>query len=170
MRCIIWNSFLPFCKLSFFVFCFLFLMVPFGVQKLIFAFISALGDWPEKTFVRLMSENALPTFSSRSFMVSCLTFKSLSHFEGIFVHGVRVCSSLIDLHEAAQFSQHRLLKRLFPILYSGLRLGVQSELQLPAYTRATATQNLSRICDLHHSSRQCRILNPLSIHIMNGYT
>ena len=40
------------------------------------------------------------------------------------------------------------------------RLGVQSELQLPAY--ATATQDPSHICNLHHSSRQCRILNPLS--------
>ena len=42
-----------------------------------------------------------------------------------------------------------------------LRLGVESELQLPAYTTATATQDLSRICKLHHSSLQCRILNPL---------
>ena len=33
----------------------------------------------EKTFVRLMSENVFPMFSSRSLMVSCLTFKSLSH-------------------------------------------------------------------------------------------
>ena len=40
------------------------------------------------------------------------------------------------------------------------RLGVESELQLPAYT--PATQDPSRICDLHHSSRQCQILNPLS--------
>ena len=42
------------------------------------------------------------------------------------------------------------------------RLGVKSELQLPAYTTATATQDPSHICKLHHSSRQCRILNPLS--------
>ena len=42
------------------------------------------------------------------------------------------------------------------------RLGVQSELQLPAYTTATATQDPSRVCDLYHSSWQCRILNPLS--------
>ena len=42
------------------------------------------------------------------------------------------------------------------------RLGVKSELQLPAYTTATATQDLSSICDLHHSSWQCQILNPLS--------
>ena len=42
------------------------------------------------------------------------------------------------------------------------RLGVKSELQPPAYTTATATLGLSPICDLHHSSRQCRILNLLN--------
>ena len=42
------------------------------------------------------------------------------------------------------------------------RLGVESELQLPAYTTATASQVLSHICDLHHSSWQHQILNPLS--------
>ena len=31
------------------------------------------------------------------------------------------------------------------------RLGVLSELQLLAYARATATPDLSRVCDLHHS-------------------
>ena len=56
----------------------------------------------KKTFVRLMLENVLPMFSSRSFMVSCLMFKPLSHFEFIFVHGVSVCSSFIDLHAAVQ--------------------------------------------------------------------
>jgi len=42
------------------------------------------------------------------------------------------------------------------------RLGVQSELQLPAYATATATRGPSCICDLHHNSRQHRILRPLS--------
>ena len=42
------------------------------------------------------------------------------------------------------------------------RLGVESELQLPAYTTATATWDLSNVCDLHHSSWQCWIFNPLS--------
>uniref|UniRef100_A0A8D1DAL5 Uncharacterized protein n=1 Tax=Sus scrofa TaxID=9823 RepID=A0A8D1DAL5_PIG len=42
------------------------------------------------------------------------------------------------------------------------RLGVESELQLPAYTTATATPDPSRVCDLHYSSQQRRILNPLS--------
>ena len=41
------------------------------------------------------------------------------------------------------------------------RLGVKWELQLLAYTTAIAMPDLSLICDLHHSSRQCRILNPL---------
>ena len=41
------------------------------------------------------------------------------------------------------------------------RLGVELELQLPAYTTATALPDLSCICDLHHSSWQHQILNPL---------
>ena len=40
------------------------------------------------------------------------------------------------------------------------RLGVESELQLPATATATATLGLSHICDLHHSSWQRRVLNP----------
>ena len=42
------------------------------------------------------------------------------------------------------------------------RLGVKLEPQLPAYSTATATQYPSRVFDLHHSSRQHQILNPLS--------
>ena len=42
-----------------------------------------------------------------------------------------------------------------------LRLGLKSELQLTAYTTATAMGHLSHICDLHYSSQQRRILNPL---------
>ena len=51
-------------------------------------------------------------FSSRSFIVSGLTFRSLIHFEFIFVYGVRKCSSFILLQVVDQFSQHHLLKRL----------------------------------------------------------
>ena len=89
-------------------------MVSFQVQKLIslvmshlftFSFISiALGERPKKTLVQFMSENVLPMFSSRSFMVSCLVFKSLSHFEFVFVYGLRECSNFIDLHVAVQLS------------------------------------------------------------------
>ena len=41
-----------------------------------------------------------------------------------------------------------------------LRLGVQLELQLPAYTTATAMPDPSHVCDLHHSSWQHRIFKP----------
>ena len=41
-------------------------------------------------------------------------------------------------------------------------LGVKVELQLPVYTTAAATPDPSWLCDLHHSSRQHQILNPLS--------
>ena len=51
-------------------------------------------------------------FSSKSFIVSGLTFMSLIHFEFIFVYGVRKCYKFILLHVAVQFSQHHLLKRL----------------------------------------------------------
>ena len=44
------------------------------------------------------------------------------------------------------------------------RLGVESELQLPAYATATAPLDLSHICDLHHSLQQCQTLTPLSHH------
>ena len=41
-----------------------------------------------------MSENVLPMLSSRSFMASCLIFKSLSHSVFIFVQVVRACKEL----------------------------------------------------------------------------
>ena len=43
------------------------------------------------------------------------------------------------------------------------RIGVKSELQLPAYatTTATATWDPSHVCNLHHRSQQCWLLNPL---------
>ena len=44
-----------------------------------------------------MSESALPMFSSRSFIVSGLIFRSVMHFEFIFMYGVRKCSSFILL-------------------------------------------------------------------------
>ena len=58
---------------------------------------------------------------------------------------------------------------LFFVVFLGLhlwhmeipRLGVELELELPAYATATAMPDGSHILDLHHSSRQCQILNPL---------
>ena len=59
-----------------------------------------------------MSESILPMFSSKSFIVSGLTFRSLIRFQFVFVYGVRKCSSFIFSHVVDQFFQHHLLKRL----------------------------------------------------------
>ena len=45
-----------------------------------------------------MSSSVLPMFSSMSFIVSGLTFRSLILFEFLFVYGVRKCSNFIILH------------------------------------------------------------------------
>ena len=104
----------------------LLLMVSFAVQKLL----SLIGPiclflilflLPWENNLRkcdwFMSENVLPMFSSRSFMVACLLFKSCSHFEFTFVYGVRAYSNFTDWRAAVQPSQHHLL---FSTVYSCL--------------------------------------------------
>ena len=101
---------------------FIWLMVSFAVQKLLslsrshlFIFVLifiTLGDGSKKILLQFMSKSVLPMFSSKSFIISGLTFRSLIHFEFIFVYGVRECSNFILLHVAIQFSQHHVLKRL----------------------------------------------------------
>ena len=44
----------------------------------------------------------------------------------------------------------------------GPRLGVKSELSLPACTTAMAMPDPSHVCDLHCGSQQCWLLNPVS--------
>ena len=56
-----------------------------------------------------MLSSVLPVFSSKSFTVSGLAFKSLIHFEFIFVYGGRKCSNFILLQVAVQFSKEGLL-------------------------------------------------------------
>ena len=57
-------------------------------------------------------QSVVPVFSSKSCIMSVLMFRSLIHFEFIFVDGVRECSDFILIHVAVQFSQHCLLRRL----------------------------------------------------------
>ena len=59
-----------------------------------------------------MSKYVRCMFSSKSCIVSSLTFKPWVHFEFIFVCGVQECNNFILLHVVVQFSQHHLLKRL----------------------------------------------------------
>ena len=64
-----------------------------------------------------MSESVLPLFSSRSFIVSGLTFRSLIHFEFSFVYGVRKCSSFILLQVIDQLTISLVKEIVFSPLY-----------------------------------------------------
>ena len=88
-----------------------------------------------------MSESFLPMFSSRSFIDSGLTFRSLIYFEFIFVYGVRKCSSFILLQVVDQFSQHNLLKRLSFFHCISLHLAPYSQVHTYTYTH-THTGNI----------------------------
>ena len=99
---------------------FILLMVSLAVQKLLnlirsylfmFAFVSFKRQIKKKMLHNLC-QSVLPESFSRSFVVSSLIFRSLIHFEFIFVYGIRECSNVILLHVAVQFSQYYLLKRL----------------------------------------------------------
>ena len=71
------------------------------------------------------------------------------------------CSGWSQAAELSGFFFFFCLFRAAPTVYRSYRLGVELELQLLAYATATAMWDPSSICDLHHSSRQCWILNPL---------
>ena len=105
-------------------------MISFAVQKVVslirfylfvFAFISfTLEEVSKKILLQSMSKSVLPMFSSGSFIVSSLIFRSLTYFEFIFICDIRECSNFILLCAAVQFSQHHLLKRLCFLLSSFL--------------------------------------------------
>ena len=80
-------------------------------SSLSFIFITP-GGWSKKILLQFMSERILPVFSSKSYILSGVTYMSIIHFEFIFVYDVRECYNFILLHVAVQFSHHHLLKRL----------------------------------------------------------
>ena len=80
-------------------------LIRYHLFIIIFIFI-ILGDGLKKILLLFMSENVLPMFSSKSFIVSGLTFRSLIHFEFIFLYVARECSNFILLLVVVQFSQH----------------------------------------------------------------
>ena len=76
-------------------------MASFAVQKLlslirshlfilVFIFIT-LGGRAKKNLLLFMSESVLPMFSSKSFIVSGFTLRSLINFDFIFVYGTSCC-------------------------------------------------------------------------------
>ena len=97
---------------------FKFNQIPFKIYFNFFYFLLKLfifiilGYGPKKILLQLMSKSVLHMFSSKNFIVSGFTFRSLIYFEFIFVYGVRECSYFILLHVAVQFSKCYLWKRL----------------------------------------------------------
>ena len=94
---------------------FILFVLSFAVQKLlslirshlfIFAFNSVtLEEGSKKILLMFMSKSVLPMFFSMSFIISSLTFRSLIHFEFIFVYDVRKGSHFILLYiSSVQFS------------------------------------------------------------------
>ena len=70
----------------------------------IFVFISiTLEDRSKKIIAEIFVKRVLPMFSSRSLIVSGLTFRSLIHFEFIFEYGVRECFNYILLQVVSSF-------------------------------------------------------------------
>ena len=87
-------------------------------------------------------------------------FKSLNHFQFIFVYGVRVCSSFIG--QSPFYFSLSLFLGLYLQHIEVPGLGVASEQQLQAYATAVTMPDLSCICHLYCSLQQYQILNPLS--------
>ena len=89
-------------------------MISFAVQKylsvikfhlFIMVFISiSLRQRSKKTLLQYRSKCGLPTFPSKTFILLHLIFRSLIHFEFIFVCAVRACSNIIVLHVDVHFS------------------------------------------------------------------
>ena len=95
---------------------FILMMVCLAVQKLFkfdivpfvysFLYFPCLEDILAKILLCGISENLLPMFSARIFMVSWLIFKSFIHFTFILVHSVSWWSSFIFFAWIVQFIQH----------------------------------------------------------------
>ena len=109
------------------------LMVSFVVQNLlsltryylfIFAFAFFQGMDPKQNCFDYVKECSLPMFFSKRFMVSCLTFKSLPHFEFIFVYDIREYSNFILSHVPIELP---LLLLLLLSHFSRVRLFVTPE-------------------------------------------
>ena len=88
-----------------------------------------------------LCHRVLPLFSPKSFIVSGLAFRSLVHFEFIFLYAVRKCSNFILLHVAVQFFQCYLLKRLS--MPHGIFLSPLSKIRCPQVCKFISTFYLS---------------------------
>ena len=95
---------------------FILFMASFAVWKIyvlirchlfIFVYFYYSRRWIKKD-IAVIYDKECSMFSFSSFIVSSLIFRSLIHFEFIFLYGDRKCSNFILLQVVIQFSQHYL--------------------------------------------------------------
>ena len=91
-----------------------------------------------------LCQSVLPMVSSKSFIVPGLTFRSLIHFEFIFMYGVRKCSSFILLQVVDQFPQHHLLIKSLSFLHC-IFLSPLSKIRCPC--ESEVAQSCLTLCD-----------------------
>ena len=108
-------KFLPFHRLSFyFVYTFIFYTKYFKFSQvpcIYFCFYFHYSRrWIQKDIAAMYVKECLTYVFLQGFYSIQILFRSLIHFEFIFVYDVRGCSNFIPLHLAVQFSQHHLLK------------------------------------------------------------
>ena len=95
------------------------------------------------------------------FQINFLKYNVLA-FSLVFIWSQRGCSAFFIYFSFYYYYYFLLFLGPLPRHMEVPRLVVESELQPPAYARATATQDPSNVCNLHHSSQQRWILNPLN--------
>ena len=130
------------------------------------AYLLDTGDKRHKTVksLQLLSQCSTPTAPRAMRSLCSASSVYLNHSPGVQVFSP---SCLLLISYSVGHSIHIFF---FFFCFLGLhsqhmdvaRLGLESELQLPAFATATATWDPSCICSLHHSSQQCWIPNPLN--------
>ena len=84
-----------------------FILIKFHLLIFIFIYIT-LGGRLKKILLQFMLRSVLPMLSSKNFIDSGVTFRSLIHFKLIFVYDGKECSNFLFfffLHEDVKFSQ-----------------------------------------------------------------
>ena len=122
-----------------------------GLMEAVAMFVRQVRHWPENRIIMM-------TTSRKAEGMEALIEKNSLWFQSNLQKCLYVERNIL---KGFFFVVVVLFFRAIPTAYGSSQARGQMEQQLPADTTATATSNLSCICDLYYSSWQCRILNPL---------